>query len=145
MFSERGFSYPRFRGLLSLAIGYGCPKGGHSRAGDKNVAPPAAPPVVGTGKSPLLALLVLMLHGVVPAFGEDDPSRLRERSVQVLRQALEGETGWVRIRAAEALLWNNNGEGVKEVFSTEATEPGSISRDRGLADPGPGDPPQEPT
>ena len=45
--------------------------------------------------------------------------------MKVLRQALEGETGRVRIRAAEALLWNNNGEGVKEVFSSEAAEPGS--------------------
>ena len=122
MSSERGGSCPRFRSLLSLTLGYGCPKGGHSRAGGKNVAPP----VRGTGKSPLLALLVLMLLGVVPAFGEDQAQRLRERSVEVLRQALEAETGSVRIRAAEALLWNNNGEGVKEVFSAEAPEPGSI-------------------
>ena len=42
-----------------------------------------------------------------------------------MRQALEEETGSVRIRAAEALLWNNYGEGVKEVFSDERPEPGS--------------------
>ena len=63
--------------------------------------------------------------GDSPVSGEDHARLLRERSVHVLRQALEEEKGWVRIRAAEALLWNNYGEGVKEVFSREAVEPGS--------------------
>ena len=71
------------------------------------------------------ALFILILPGVVPVFGEDHGQRLRERSVQVLRQALEDETGWVRVRAAEALLWNNYSEGVREAFSSEAAEPGS--------------------
>ena len=71
------------------------------------------------------ALLTLILLGVVPVFGEDRARLLRERSVQVLRQALEDETGWVRTRAAEALLWNNYSEGVKEFFSTEQPEPAS--------------------
>ena len=71
------------------------------------------------------ALLVLMGLGDSPVSGEDHARLLRERSVHVLRQALEEEKGWVRIRAAEALLWNNYGEGVKEVFSREAAEPGS--------------------
>ncbi len=70
-------------------------------------------------------LLVLLCLGNSPVFGEDHGQRLRERSVQVLRQALQDETGWVRIRAAEALLWNNYGEGVKEIFSHETAEPGS--------------------
>ena len=71
------------------------------------------------------ALLVLMCLGNSPVFGEDHGQHLREHSVQVLRQALQDETGWVRIRAAEALLWNNSSEGVKEAFSSEAAEPGS--------------------
>ena len=116
VFWERGFSCPRFRSLLSLTLDYGWPKRGRS------IGPP---PQWGTGKS-LLVFLVLMLLGVVPVFGEDQARLLRERSIEVLRQAMEAETGSVRIRAAEALLWNNNGEGVKEVFSNEAPEPGSI-------------------
>ena len=71
------------------------------------------------------AHFVLMLLGVVPVFAEDPARLLRERSVQVLRQALQEEPGWARIRAAEALLWNNYSEGVKEAFSSEAPEPGS--------------------
>jgi len=62
---------------------------------------------------------------VAPVFAEDPARLLRNQSVQVLRQALQDERGRVRIRAAEALLWNNYSEGVKEAFSTEAAEPGS--------------------
>lgn len=66
-----------------------------------------------------------MCLGIAPVFAEDPARLLRERSVQVLQQALQEERGWVRIRAAEALLWNNYSEGVKEAFSSEAAEPGS--------------------
>ena len=68
---------------------------------------------------------MLLCFGIAPVFAEDPERLLRERSVQVLRQALQEERGWVRIRAAEALLWNNSSEGVKEAFSSEAAEPGS--------------------
>jgi HEAT repeat protein len=42
--------------------------------------------------------------------------RLRERAVSVLRKNLLEQTQWVRVHAAEALLWHGYPQGVKEIF-----------------------------
>ncbi len=41
---------------------------------------------------------------------------LRVRAVSILRKILSEETEWVRVHAAEALLWHSYPEGVKDIF-----------------------------
>lgn len=45
--------------------------------------------------------------------------KLRQRSIVVLRQTLNEGHEWVKVHAAEALLWNGYPGGVKETFTAE--------------------------
>lgn len=49
----------------------------------------------------------------------DDSADLRARCVAILQQAVTDESPAVKIRAAEALLWNNYDQGVKDIFAGE--------------------------
>ncbi|MBN2309474.1 MAG: hypothetical protein JXR94_10915 [Candidatus Hydrogenedentes bacterium] len=56
------------------------------------------------------------------------PAALHERAVAVLRDAVENETEWVRVHAAEALVWNGYADEVRPVFLAEVDSAGPKHR-----------------
>jgi SSS family solute:Na+ symporter len=73
----------------------------------------------------------LAIGGLIPwasAVGNDQPLLQNDRRdlVDVMQQTLDRSTGWVRIHAAEALLWHGYHEVVAAAFpaSTDTSEPG---------------------
>jgi HEAT repeat protein len=59
------------------------------------------------------AVVLLLCCVAVSAAAE---STLHDRAVTVLRDALRTETEWVRVHAAEALIWHGYPEGVEAVY-----------------------------
>ncbi|QDS98208.1 sodium:solute symporter family transporter [Adhaeretor mobilis] len=75
-------------------------------------------------RSILLACLLLLFLtwpcvGRAEAKGEVLSDELRERAVGQLRIGLEGESGWAKVHAAEALLTLGYPQGVREAFEEE--------------------------
>lgn len=59
-----------------------------------------------------------------------DSRNVREQSVEILRTTLNREEEWVKVHAAEYLLWAGYPEGVKDVFLKENEVRGTRSRYR---------------
>lgn len=68
----------------------------------------------------ILIMLAMMLNGCLTnqKFGKA-PSNLKKRSLQELRQVLNVQSEWVKVHAAEYLLWTGNAKGVKEKYLEE--------------------------
>ncbi len=69
----------------------------------------------------ILAILGVCLTFVSAAKGTEnvDQQDLRKEAIGVLKKALIEEAGWVKVHAAEVLLFNNYPENVRKTFETE--------------------------
>jgi len=76
-------------------------------------------------RAPVMLALIVGFAGLLPwSYAQDVPSKeawdsIHGRCVEVLRTALVEETEWVRVHAAEALLWNGLPANVAETFAPE--------------------------
>ena len=69
-------------------------------------------------------LLLLVAGTAVPAYGDDlpdkVPAQLRDRALSTLRNGLKTETKWVKVHAAEALIWHGYPDDIGTMFAAEA-------------------------
>ena len=69
-------------------------------------------------------LLLLVAGTAVPAYGDDlpdkVPAQLRDRALSTLRNGLNTETKWVKVHAAEALIWHGYPDDIGTMFAAEA-------------------------
>ncbi len=83
--------------------------------GEKKVGPGAR------GTYPLAVGFLLVLARALSAaqLGEAELEKRRQQCLTTLRQALRDEQRWVKVHAAEYLLWLDYPEGVRETFQQE--------------------------
>ena len=75
----------------------------------------------GTSRASLWPLVILASLSISPlgAASQDQSAELREASIKTLRTVLAEEKEWVKVHAAEMLVFNNYPEGVREAFEAE--------------------------
>ncbi len=66
-----------------------------------------------------MGLLVTVSGGCVRSMETRETRALQNRSVTVLREAMQNQSAWLKVHAAEALVWNGHLEGVRETFLAE--------------------------
>lgn len=68
---------------------------------------------------PVSALYYFMSTLYMSSPGNPVPGSLKTESVQVLRTVMQTQSEWVKVHAAEFLLWSGHPEGVREIYLEE--------------------------
>ncbi len=76
----------------------------------------------------LFGLLITMMISTEPSYGKPNlPDSLSSAARQELREVLQHQPEWVKVHAAEYLLWTGTTQGIEEIFLNENERHGAQS------------------